>query len=159
MKAVVKNRIRYKLIKYPKGIGLHDDKTVSREDKTVGVSTFRFGDNWFVTSKGRALFKAYNVDKQGIRIVNELLYDELANQINLPVAKYLPANYRHNNEEKNTNPNLNKHYHGLASIDVTKKNEKIMTGYQLLKYNNYRGRRNTFYDYIDALDYYKKHEN
>ena len=83
MKAVVKNKIRYKVIKYPKGVGLHDDRTVPREGGTVGVSTYRFGDNWFVTSKGRALFKAYNVEKQGIRIVNELLYDELANQMDV----------------------------------------------------------------------------
>lgn len=146
------------MVKHPKGIGLNNSKTISRKDDIVGISTSRFGDSWLVTRKGRALFKAYNMETQGIRVVNELLYDELANQIGLPVAQYLPANYKQtDNNQKNKNPNL-KQYFGLASIDVTNKNERILTGYELLTYDESISRINTFQDYIQALDYYRKKE-
>ena len=158
MKGLIKNVKKYRVVKYPQGIGLKGKKAVYRKGGEVGISTSKFGGSWFVTDKGRALFKSYNMETQGIRVVNELLYDELAKQVGLPIAQYMPANYwRIEANFKSDNYEIkDRDYFGLASIDVTKKNEKIMTGYELLTYDKSIDRENTLKDYADALCHYKE---
>ena len=147
LEAIIKDKKRYKLIKFPNGMDLTDCKVEKRSSSDLGVSTKRFGKNWFVTKRGKALFKNYDIDKTGLRIVNELLYDELAKQIGLPVAEYLPAEYKSYpieyllriDKDKIEKPDPQEIVHGLASIKVTKENEHLYTGQQLLDYDSFWG--------------------
>ena len=145
MKAIIKNSKRYKLVKYPRGLNLEDFETIRRTG-SVGVSTEMFGEKWFVTPQGKALFKDYIIGYNEVRIINELLYDELAKQIGLPVAQYLPASF----DQKNPKKNKDEIIYGLATIDLTKRNENIIAGKQLLDYKLYRP--NTFEKYLVAID-------
>ena len=80
LEPVIKNKEKYKLIKPVKGLALETFDKVYRSGET-GVSTETFGNYWFLAPQGKVLFKNYEVEKEGIRIINELLYDELAKQI------------------------------------------------------------------------------
>ena len=140
MKPLIKNKKRYKLVKRPRGLNLENYETLRREGQ-IGISTEVFGEKWFVTPHGKALFKDYVVGNNDMQIINELLYDELAKQVGLPVAQYLPASL---------NTNKNKIVYGLASIDVQKKNEKIIPGTEILRYKLFS--QNTFEDYMDTIE-------
>lgn len=164
MKPIIKSKKRYKLIKFPKGLDLNNYKTILRSGES-GASTIDFGDKWFVTPHGKGLFKTYDINENGLRIINELLYDELAHQVGLPVAKYLPAEYKSYpisymlriDKDQIEKPDPEKIYNGLVSIDVTKQNERIFSGEDLLSYDGFYGNY-TFTDYLKALDYFKEQE-
>ena len=164
MQPIIKSKKKYKLLKIANGIKLDEYKTEMRLG-AKGVSCEKFGELWFLTPKGRALFKDYNLKTEGMRIVNELLYDKLADQIGLPVAKYLPAEYnsypaRYNlliNKEIVKKPDPDHIYHGIASIDVTKEDERIYNGEDLLLYDDFYGFE-TFVDYMKALNIFKTGE-
>ena len=164
LKAIIKDKKKYKLIKIPEGLSLNDCETERRTGST-GVATERFGHKWFITPRGKVIFKTYDINEDGLRIVNELLYDELAKQIGLPVAKYIPAQYksyplsyilRVDKDEIPKPEPLRTHY-GLASVNVTGKNESIYTGEELLDYDDFFGLE-TFVDYMQALDNFKEGE-
>ena len=165
LEAIIKDKKRYKLIKFPKGMDLTDCKVEKRSSNNLGVSTKRFGKNWFVTKRGKALFKNYDIDKTGLRIVNELLYDELAKQIGLPVAEYLPADYKSYpieyllrvDKDQIKKPDPEEIVHGLVSIKVTKSNEQLFSGQQLLDYDSFWGAE-TLEDYMKALDIFEEGE-
>lgn len=165
MEPIIKSFKRYKLIKYPEGMLLNDYDIAPRESDDTGVVTEKFGGNWFVTPKGRVIFKNYDVDDGRLRIVNELLYDELAKQIGLPVAKYLPAEYKSYpihyllriDKDKIEKPEPEKIHIGLASVSVLKKDERLFNGGRLLDYDGFFGEE-TLKDYIKALEIFEKSE-
>ena len=125
MEPILKSFKRYKLIKYPSGLQLDEYKIENRSGET-GIATETFGKNWFVTPKGKVLFKNYEEEDGRLRIVNELLFDELAHQIGLPVAQYLPAEYKSYpmhyvlrvDKDKIEKPEPEKIHVGLASVNV-----------------------------------------
>ncbi len=144
MKAIIKNKEKYKLVPLKPALGLNlEEFDTQKRTGVKGISTSRFGSRWFITPKGRGIFKNYNIDMDGTRIANELLYDELAKQLGISVAKYKPAHY--------------KKYNGLLSMDIAKSNEELMDGCGLLDYDEFGG-FNVFVDYIKALDIFKEGE-
>ncbi len=115
-KILLKNKGKYKTLKLAKGIDIKHLKKIKRYNYTEGISTIGYGDTWFVTKYGKGLFKSYkhydfNVSKD-LRIISELLYNEVAKQVGVKVAEYKPAN-------------INKDV-GLISIDVAKNGEKLI---------------------------------
>lgn len=164
MVPLIKSKNLYKLVKFVKGINLDEYSTEWRSGKT-GISTKNFGKTWFLTPYGKVLFKDYDVASEGIRIINELLYDELAGQIGLSVAKYIPADFKaypihyllRADKDKIEKPDPEKIYHGLASVSVTKENEKLWDGGKLLDYHSSWGDE-TLTDYSTALDMFENAE-
>lgn len=164
MEKILKKKERYKLIKFPEGISLDEYKTEKRSGET-GVATRRFGKVWYQTPQGKVLFKNYDMDSDGLRIVNELLYDELAKQIGLPVAKYIPAKYKQYpmhyllriDKDSIPKPEPDEVFYGIASVDVTKSGERIFEGSKLLDYDDFWGNE-TLVDYLKALDNFKDGE-
>ena len=164
MKEIIIDKDKFKIVQKPEGLNLESYNTIKRFDKT-GESTKTFGQSWFLTPKRKALFKNYNIAKNGIRIVNELIYDDLAKQIDLPVAKYIPANFKSYpisyfsslDKDEIKKPKPEKIYYGLTTIDVTKENEELMSGAELLDYDEFYGDE-TLEDYIKALDIFKEGE-
>ena len=141
-KFIIKNKDKYKALKLAKGLDLQVFKTTPKEKKNLGVSTKKFGDKWFKTPSGKGIFKNY-LPGEEIRIINELLYDNLAKQLGLNVAEYKPAYYGG--------------YKGLLSLNIAKPNEKIKDGVDILDYNNSFG-YNSFDDYSVLVKEYAEGE-
>ena len=90
-----------KFTKMPKfsGIDLTRIQTVKRCNKYSlshsGISSSTFGDVWFLTPKGQALFKTFDSfnfqNTRNLRIANELISQELLEQTGIPHAEYEPA--------------------------------------------------------------------
>ena len=139
-KFIIKNKDKYKVLKLAKGLDLQTFSTSPRTKsaKKLGISTKKFGDKWFITPDGKGIFKNY-IPGEEIRIVNELLYDNLAKQLGLSVAEYKPAHYGN--------------YNGLISINVAKKNEIIKDGVDILDYNDSCG----YNSYEEYLRYVKEY--
>ena len=78
-KGILKNLDKFTNIKLAKGVNIElfvtDDRKCDKN--SIGVSTETYGDKWFLTPKGKALFKTYDstysYNTRNIRIVNELL--------------------------------------------------------------------------------------
>ena len=91
---ILKNVQKFNNIKLAKGVDLHLFATTNREvnRQSVGISTESFGDKWFLTPKGRAIFKTFDskyADSiRNIRIINELVCKVLCDQIGLGCAEY-----------------------------------------------------------------------
>lgn len=91
---ILKNLKKFNNIKLAKGINAQFFVTERRivNMYSVGISTETFGDKWFLTPKGRAIFKTFDSDYTGnirnIRILNELLCKSLCDQIGLDCAEY-----------------------------------------------------------------------
>lgn len=91
---ILKNVDKFNDIKLAKGIDMTLYATKSREVNwsSVGISTKTFGDKWIITPKGRGLFKTfddwYRTDTKNIRMLNELLCQELCNQVGIRCATY-----------------------------------------------------------------------
>lgn len=91
---ILKNLKKFNNIKLAKGIDAQFFVTERRVVNmySVGVSTETFGDKWFLTPKGRAIFKTFDSDYaeniRNIRILNELLCKSLCDQIGLDCAEY-----------------------------------------------------------------------
>ena len=66
--------------------------------KNTGVSTQSFGNFWFLTPKGQALFKTYDSSEykaaRNIRIINEMVCMELLESLGIPCATYEPAKFK-----------------------------------------------------------------
>lgn len=91
---ILKNVDKFNNIKLAKGI---DMTLYARKDRevnwaTVGVSTETFGDKWIITPKGRGLFKTFDTffstKTKNIRMLNELLCQELCKQVGIRCATY-----------------------------------------------------------------------
>ena len=116
-KGILKNLDKFTNIKLAKGVNIElfvtDDRKCDKN--SVGVSTETYGDKWFLTPKGKALFKtydsSYSYNIRNIRIVNELLCKELCDQIGLDCAEYEPAHIK----------GLN----GLLTYDIAGKNKLV----------------------------------
>ena len=95
-KIILKNTHKYKVLKLAKGIDLGEFMFYSANYSVK--SFYKDASDWVYTGDERVYFKSGAsmsfAQTQSHRIVNELLYDELANQIGLPVAKYEPASYK-----------------------------------------------------------------
>ena len=93
---ILKNLKKYNNIKLAKGLNLQFFVTAPRgKRKYIGISTTSFGDKWFITPRGRAIFKTYDSEFgkeiRNIRIVNELVCMELCKQMGIGCAEYQPA--------------------------------------------------------------------
>ena len=114
---LIKNRRKYKRIKLAKGMNLQSFSTKSRDGET-GISSVPFGKVWFETPKGDALFKTYDGNMTKIRVLNELLYNNLAKKHNVSVAEYEPA---HSHKKV-----------GLVSYNIIKDKNKELVSIQRL---------------------------
>lgn len=143
-KGILKNLNKYNNIKLVKGINLGtlETKPRSLKGEKVGISTKSFGNRWFVTPKGKAIFKSFDsefgVDIKDIRIVNELLCKQLCNQINLDCAEYEIASIN----------NLT----GLLSYDIVGNNRLINLS-EFIKVD--KNARPNLIDCANCIDIYK----
>ena len=93
-KGIIKNIDKFNDIKLATGIDLTLYATRNRRVNlsSSGVSTETYGSKWFMTHKGRGLFKTYDsyFDKKTkqIRMYNELLCQELCKQVGIRCATY-----------------------------------------------------------------------
>ena len=132
----------YKVYKLCKGINLRFFRRKKRENGYVGISTEKYGTKWFITKKGKAIFKTYeNLGEKShdFRIINELLYCKLAKQIGVECAVYEPATIGKNI--------------GLVSYNVASEDEELINGQ---KFNLFKFNFNKYSGYEESIDYYKK---
>ena len=126
---IIKNKNKFSKIKLAKGIYL--DNYSMKEGVVLKV---------FSSPQGKLYYKAFATNlgmPKEMRIVNELLCEEIGKQIGLKMAHYQPANY--------------KGKVGLVSLDITKDGEVLFDGERLAIYQNqYSG--NTYDQYIELLD-------
>ncbi len=104
------------------GIDLTGLNTERRGTLKTGISCKSFGENWYITEKGKALFKTYDSNQyrniRNLRIINELLCAELCKQIDLPCADYEPAHIHRKN-----NPKI---IDGIVSYNFLEENENLL---------------------------------
>ena len=116
---IVKNIKKYNNIKLAKGVCLKQFSITPRQatgSADTGISTGTYGDYWFKTPKGKALFKTfygYGNEIRNIRMYNELLCCELCKQIDMPCAEYETAYYEEDN--------------GVITYNILKQGEKLMS--------------------------------
>lgn len=93
-KGILKNLSKFNNIKLAKGVNIELYVTDDRKcgTRSIGISSETYGDKWFFTPKGKAIFKTYDSDYgkelRNIRMVNELLCKKLCDQIGLGCAEY-----------------------------------------------------------------------
>ncbi|MBE7082789.1 MAG: hypothetical protein E7378_03870 [Clostridiales bacterium] len=71
----------------------------ARQTPTIGASSKQYGDWWFEMPNGKAIFKTYDTvsdEIKNIRIINELICQQLCTQVGIRCARYEPA---HINDE------------------------------------------------------------
>lgn len=144
-RSMLKNLEKYNDIKISKGIHLKTVRTTDR-DGYNGISTERYGKHWYMLPKGRAIFKTYydkNLFYDGVRnmrLVNELICQELAKQVSVLCAEYEPAS-------------KNEHY-GLVTYDVAKPGEEVLSLYEFYSFTKmpHRHRENSFKKFVEAID-------
>ena len=121
---IAKNKDTFGKIKLAKKIYL--TKKVEDRNGEWGLSTEKFGKQWFVTPKGKALFKTYDLEHDlndgYLRLENELISNRIAKQLGLSVAEYEPAQYQI--------------FEGLASYDYQKDGDRVVDAHKLLKMAN-----------------------
>lgn len=116
-KYIVKNLSKYNNIKIALGLDLKEYSKQPRSirGEKIGISTMTYGKNWFITPKGKAIFKSFDgqfgKEIKNVRIVNELLCNELCKQIGLSCAEYELATYGNAN--------------GVVSYDIAGENKLI----------------------------------
>lgn len=92
-KKILKNTAKYNVLKLAKGIDLGQFMFYSA-NYNVRRNFKEFSD-WVYTGDERVFFKSgdsgYYRFIHSHKVVNELLYDELAKQVDMPVAQYEPA--------------------------------------------------------------------
>ena len=114
---IVKNIKKYNNIKLAKGVALKQFAMLPRDttgSADTGISTGTYGDYWFKTPNGKALFKTfygYGHEIRNIRMYNELLCNELCKQIDMPCAEYETAYYEEDN--------------GVITYNILKQGEKL----------------------------------
>lgn len=123
---VIKNIEKYNDIKLAKGLDLMSYSTKKRHINKyvgVGVSTEIYGERWFRLPKGDAIFKSfegqYGEDIREIRMLNELICQELCKQVGIKCAEYESATFGDTQ--------------GLVSYNIADKNEKLESLHQFMK--------------------------
>ena len=123
---VIKNIDKYNDIKLAKGLDLMSFSTKKRHINKyvgVGISTEVFGERWFKLPKGEALFKTfegqYGENIREIRMLNELICQELCKQVGIKCAEYETATFGDTQ--------------GLVTYNVAQKNEKLESLHQFMK--------------------------
>lgn len=84
---------KFTLINSPLSIDLNDIDTISRSENAniTGIGTELFGNKWFLTEKGEALYRSHPTSKyndQNIYAWNEIVCQELCKQVDIPCASY-----------------------------------------------------------------------
>lgn len=146
LKYILKNKGEFLNISLSKGISLAGKEFVTRKDykEFSGTSIERFGDKWFVLPKGKALFKTfdgnYKPELKEIRIINELICQELASQMGILHATYEPASYDQ--------------HKGLVTYNFLQINDKLLTLADFLSVDNEY--ENNLLDIKSALKTYEQ---
>ncbi len=128
LKYILKNKDEFLNIRLSRGISLLGKEFVARNNykEFSGTSIKRFGDKWFVLQKGKALFKTfdgeYKAELKEIRIINELICQELASMVGILHADYEPASYEEHS--------------GLVTYNFLQNNEKLITLADFLSIDN-----------------------
>ena len=120
---ILKNKNTFGRMKLANKIFL--TKKVESRNGENGISTEKFGKQWFITPKGKALFKTYGLEYSAIgylRLENELISSYIAKQLGLSVAEYEPAQYQI--------------FEGLATYDYQKEGDRVIDAHKLLKMAN-----------------------
>lgn len=143
--AILKNIGKFDVLKMPKGINLQHFQVLRRNPDYFeqGLSTKKYGDVWFKLPKGMGIFKTfdseYNSNIRQLRIINELICQELCTQIGIRHAEYEPAHIENDD--------------GLISYNVLKENQRLVTLADFLSFHKQLG--NNLIDIIEAIEYYK----
>ena len=92
-KIILKNTAKYGILKLAKGIDLGQFMFYSANYSVR--NNFKEASDWVYNGDERVFFKSGESGYYGFvsshKVVNELLYDELAKQVGMPVAEYEPA--------------------------------------------------------------------
>ncbi len=95
MKKILKNTSKYEVLHLAKGIDLGQFMHYSANFNVK--NNYRYMSDWVYTDDGRVFFKSGESiafpDTQKHRVVNELLYDNIAMQLGMWTAKYEPASF------------------------------------------------------------------
>ena len=134
---LIKNRKKYKKTKLARGLDLSKFDTKKRDGET-GISCKPFGNVWFQTPKGDALFKTYDGNNSKIRILNELLYNCLGKKFGVKVAEYEPA---HKKDKV-----------GLVSYNFVKENQRLISLYEIFNPQEYNV---TYKGIVDHFELYR----
>lgn len=144
-KGILKNVHKFNNIKLAKGIDMTLYATQRRKVdwQSVGISTQSYGSKWIMTPKGRGLFKsydsAYGAQIKNIRIVNELLCQELCHQVGIRCATYEPASFDG--------------VEGLVTYDFVGKDNKLVPLYKFVQI--VKGTDCSLLDCVNAIDEYQ----
>lgn len=138
MNFILKNLSKYNELKMSKMFILSDEKTQKRKMRFTAVSSELSNNIWFITPKGKAIFKSYTSEKFNkfnnitpIRMINELLCCQLCKQVGIPCAEYESAEY--------------KNVAGIITYNIAKENEELITGHEFL---------NMFFDINHSIEDY-----
>lgn len=143
--SILKNVPKFRNIKLKPSLCLDNCPMVYRYDPSdpfykpsTGISTGLFGDRWFIVNNQKAIFKTFECAPlcSLMRLSNELICQELANQIDLPCAKYELAKHES--------------YNGLISYNIAKNTEEIFSGRMLLKFFGIK-QENCIINYYNAM--------
>ena len=123
---LLKNYHKFKYIKFTPAINLQNFSTRKRTEKSEGVSIVKYGKVWFKVNGNLALFKTYDgkgykTGMKNIRMANELICANLAQQINIESAKYETA--------------TNGTDSGLISYNFLKPKQKLLSLFHFLAPN------------------------
>ncbi|MBQ7884692.1 MAG: hypothetical protein IJ318_01170 [Clostridia bacterium] len=141
---IIKNIGKFNDIKLATGLDMTLYATQPREANltNTGISTETFGDKWFLTPKGRALFKTYDSgyskEIRQIRMLNELLCQELCAQVGIACATYEPA-------QKDGQD-------GLITYDIAGEENSLVPIHRLIRVK--RGLDTTLFGCAEAIDVY-----
>ena len=142
---ILKNYPKFKVLKMASGINLENANFTKRKKEVNAPSTSlkKYGNYWFKLKKGNALFKTYDSDYNSeireLRIINELICQNLAKQIGIPYAEYEPA---HMGEDT-----------GLVTYNVVNDGQKLVPLAKFLSFD--LTLRNNLVDISTAVTYYR----
>ena len=139
--AIIKNSNKFdENVKLATTLILDLNKRQMREGN-VGESTKAYGKFWFLTPKGKVLFKTSNDGSHGyVKYLNEIVCSKLAKNVGIDCAIYEPAIL--NNLEKTE---------GIASYNFAKENQKIISIAEFLGDEDSLKIDTTIYDIIPML--------
>lgn len=143
---ILKNADKFGVLKMASGLNLQEFKTSKRtpDKNSSSTSIEKFEKVWFNLPNGKGIFKTfdsvYNKKIKDVRLINELLCQELLSFANIAHAKYEPA---HLDEE-----------YGLISYNVLKPKQKLVTLAQYLNFN--RSLSSNLVDISIAFEHYEE---
>ena len=143
-KAIIKNYDKFNTnIKLAKGVRLVLKNAETRHGMG-GISSNAYGEYWFNTNNGKALFKTYELYSQSdLRMVNEIVCSRLANQLSIPCAKYEPAYLNNADKTKGViSYNFLNENQQIFSISTFFRGEEVDTYNDIIK--KFREKKNLF---------------